>query len=42
MTNRAAFAPGDAKEDWAICRALSAHLGATLEFDTISALCTPR
>jgi len=23
MTNRAAFAPGDAKEDWAICRALS-------------------
>ena len=24
MTSRAAFAPGDAKEDWAILRALSA------------------
>ena len=35
---RAGFAPGDAKENWAILRALSAELGATLPFDTISAL----
>lgn len=38
MTNRAAFAPGDAKEDWAIFRALSAHLGVTLGFDSLSDL----
>lgn len=38
MTNRAAFAPGDAKEDWAIFRALSAHLGVTLGFDSLSEL----
>ena len=38
MTNRAAFAPGEAKEDWAILRALSAHLDATLPFDNLSAL----
>ncbi|MDD7970134.1 NADH-quinone oxidoreductase subunit NuoG [Roseinatronobacter alkalisoli] len=35
---RAGFAPGEAKENWAILRALSAELGATLPFDTISAL----
>jgi NADH-quinone oxidoreductase subunit G len=38
MTNRAAFAPGDAKEDWAIFRALSAHLGVTLGFDSLTEL----
>ncbi|MCC5954946.1 MAG: NADH-quinone oxidoreductase subunit G [Natronohydrobacter sp.] len=35
---RAGFAPGDAKENWAILRALSAELGATLPFDTLPAL----
>ncbi|MGY6706435.1 NADH-quinone oxidoreductase subunit NuoG [Roseinatronobacter sp.] len=35
---RAGFAPGDAKENWAILRALSAELGAVLPFDTINAL----
>ncbi len=38
MTARAAFAPGDAKEDWAIVRALSGHLGKTLPYDTLQAL----
>ena len=38
MTARAAFAPGDAKEDWAILRALSAVLGQPLPFDSLSAL----
>jgi NADH-quinone oxidoreductase subunit G len=38
MTNRAAFAPGEAKEDWAIIRALSAHAGHTLPYDRLSAL----
>ena len=28
MANRAAFPPGDAREDWAILRALSDVLGA--------------
>ncbi|MGP9788461.1 NADH-quinone oxidoreductase subunit NuoG [Roseinatronobacter sp. NSM] len=35
---RAGFAPGQAKENWAILRALSTELGAVLPFDTISAL----
>ncbi len=35
---RASFPPGDARENWAILRALSAELGATLPFDTIGAL----
>ena len=38
MTGRAAFAPGDAKEDWAIVRALSAHAGRKLPYDSLSAL----
>lgn len=38
MTDRATFAPGDAREDWAILRALSAVIGKTLPFDTLSAL----
>ncbi|WP_370401781.1 NADH-quinone oxidoreductase subunit NuoG [Sulfitobacter sp. JB4-11] len=35
---RASFAPGRAKENWAILRALSAEVGATLPFDSIAAL----
>jgi len=35
---RATFPPGDAKEDWAIVRALSAVLDKTLPFDSLSAL----
>ena len=36
--SRAAFPPGDAREDWAILRALSAVLGKTLPFDSLAAL----
>ena len=35
---RAGFAPGQAKENWAILRALSAELGATLPYDSLAAL----
>ncbi len=35
---RAGFAPGEAKEGWAILRALSAELGATLPYDTLATL----
>ena len=35
---RASFPPGDAKENWAILRALSAELGATLPYDSIAQL----
>jgi NADH-quinone oxidoreductase subunit G len=38
MTQRAAFPPGDAREDWAILRALSAALGKTLPFDSLAGL----
>jgi NADH-quinone oxidoreductase subunit G len=38
MTARAAFPPGDAREDWAILRALSATLGKVLPFDTLTEL----
>ena len=38
MTSRAAFPPGDAKEDWAILRALSAQVGRKLPYDNLSAL----
>ena len=34
----AVFAPGDAREDWTILRALSDRLGATLPFDTFQGL----
>ena len=34
MTARAAFPPGDAKEDWTIIRALSPLSGPTLPYDT--------
>ncbi|MEM9279093.1 MAG: NADH-quinone oxidoreductase subunit NuoG [Pseudomonadota bacterium] len=40
MTGRAAFAPGEAKEDWAILRALSAVLDHTLSFDSLGDLRT--
>ena len=36
--NRAGFPVGEAKENWAIIRALSAELGATLPFDTLAQL----
>jgi NADH-quinone oxidoreductase subunit G len=35
---RAGFAPGDAKENWAILRALSAEVGETLPWDTLGQL----
>jgi NADH-quinone oxidoreductase subunit G len=38
LAQRASFAPGQAKENWAILRALSAELGAALPFDSIAAL----
>jgi len=37
---RAGYAPGEAKENWAILRALSAELDATLPWDTLAALRT--
>ena len=38
MANRAAFPPGDAREDWAILRALSDQLGSKLPYDSLGAL----
>ena len=38
LAQRAGFAPGEAKENWAILRALSAELDATLPFDSIAQL----
>jgi NADH-quinone oxidoreductase subunit G len=38
MAYRAAFPPGDAREDWAIIRALSERLGKTLPYDDLFAL----
>ena len=38
MTSRAAFPPGDAREDWAILRALSDTLGHKLPYDSLGAL----
>ena len=38
VTNRAAFPPGGARDDWAILRALSAVLGKTLPYDTLAQL----
>ena len=38
MANRAGFAPGDAREDWAILRALSDVLGRRLPFDSLAQL----
>ncbi len=38
MAARAAFPPGDAREDWAILRALSAVLSSPLGYDTLAQL----
>ncbi len=38
MANRAAFPPGEAREDWAIVRALSEVLGKKLSYDSLGAL----
>jgi NADH-quinone oxidoreductase subunit G len=38
MAVRAGFPPGDARENWAILRALSAELGVTLPFDSLMEL----
>ena len=38
LAMRAGFPPGEAKENWAILRALSAEMGETLPFDSLAAL----
>ena len=38
MANRAAFPPGEAREDWAILRALSDRLGCKLPYDSLAQL----
>ena len=38
MTSRAAFPPGEAREDWAILRALSDAIGHKLPYDSLAAL----
>ncbi|MES2145941.1 MAG: molybdopterin-dependent oxidoreductase, partial [Pseudomonadota bacterium] len=38
LAMRAGFAPGEAKENWAVLRALSAELGAALPWDSLAAL----
>ncbi|WP_368183943.1 NADH-quinone oxidoreductase subunit NuoG [Aestuariibius sp. HNIBRBA575] len=38
LAQRAGFAPGQAKENWAILRALSAELGQALPFDSLAQL----
>ena len=38
LAMRAGFAPGEAKENWAILRALSAELGAPLPWDSLAGL----
>ncbi len=38
MTSRAVFPPGEAKEDWAIIRALSVECGQTLPYDNVAEL----
>lgn len=38
LAMRASFAPGDAKENWAILRALSAELGAKQDWDSLAGL----
>jgi len=40
LAMRAGFAPGEAKENWAVLRALSAELGSTLPFDSLAQLRT--
>ncbi|MEO0668586.1 MAG: NADH-quinone oxidoreductase subunit NuoG [Pseudomonadota bacterium] len=38
LAARASFAPGEAKENWAILRALSGEMDATLPYDSLAAL----
>ncbi|MEP1766431.1 MAG: NADH-quinone oxidoreductase subunit NuoG [Sulfitobacter sp.] len=38
LAQRAGFAPGQAKENWAILRALSAEIDATLPYDSLASL----
>jgi len=38
ITGRAAFPPGDAREDWAIMRALSEAMGKKLSYDSLAGL----
>jgi NADH-quinone oxidoreductase subunit G len=38
IANRAAFPPGEAREDWAIIRALSEVMGKRLPYDSLAAL----
>jgi NADH-quinone oxidoreductase subunit G len=38
MANRAVFPKGEAREDWAVIRALSEKLGQTLPYDSLNAL----
>ncbi len=38
LGERAAFPPGEAREDWAIIRALSGEMGIALSYDTQAAL----
>jgi NADH-quinone oxidoreductase subunit G len=38
MANRASFPPGEAREDWAIIRALSEVMGKRLAYDSLAAL----
>ena len=38
LAQRASFAPGEAKENWAVLRALSGEMDATLPFDSIAQL----
>ena len=38
MTNRAGFPPGDAREDWAVIRALSEALGKKIPYDSLAQL----
>ena len=38
LARRAVFPPGDAREDWAILRALSGALGKTLPYDSLASL----
>ena len=40
LGNRAAFPPGDAREDWSILRALSGVIGKPLPFDSLAQLRT--
>ena len=38
ITDRAVFPPGEAREDWAILRELSAHIGKPLGYDSLAEL----